>query len=62
MSAMSHIVEPNQNVAPGMEMEAAPYLGEVFRIDEGLIQLIRPDKLFSESMQFALYGTATEPG
>lgn len=49
-------------VSPGMRLEAAPYLGAVFRLEDGLVQLVEPGKLLSETDERALYGDPTEPG
>jgi chemotaxis-related protein WspB len=54
--------DPSQVVSAAMNLDEAPYLGEVIRLDEGLVQLVRADKLVSERVQDALYGTSTEPG
>jgi chemotaxis-related protein WspB len=59
---VSHVVTVDRRevVAPAMQLEEAPFLGEVVRHDGGLIQLVLADKLLSERMQDALYGTQLE--
>jgi chemotaxis-related protein WspB len=54
--------DPSQTVSAAMTLDEAPYLGEVIRLDEGLVQLVRADKLVPERVQDALYGLSTEPG
>jgi chemotaxis-related protein WspB len=59
---VSRVVDGSQCqvIAQAMEMEHAPYLGEVRRSGEGLIQVVVPDKLLSSRMQQGLYGTGEE--
>jgi chemotaxis-related protein WspB len=52
--------DPGQVVSPAMQLDEAPYLAEVLRIDEGLVQLVRADKLISERLQDALLGSSAE--
>jgi chemotaxis-related protein WspB len=54
--------ETAQAVLPGMRMEGAPYLGPVLRIDDRLVQIIRPEDVLSEPMREALYGDRQEAG
>jgi chemotaxis-related protein WspB len=60
---VSHVIhaEAGQFVSPAMSLDEAPYLGAVLRRDEGLVQLLSEDKLLSERMQDALYGSSPEP-
>lgn len=53
---------PGQVVAPAMALDAAPYLGAVVRLDEGLVQLIEVDKLVSERFESALFGNPAGAG
>jgi chemotaxis-related protein WspB len=50
----------SQVVSPAMQLDEAPYLAEVLRIDEGLVQRVRADKLIPERLQDALLGSSTE--
>ena len=54
-------VDPGSAVVPAMSLGAAPYLGAVFRLDEGLVQLVEPDKLLGDDVARALYGDPGEP-
>ncbi len=56
------VVKADAFVSRPMRIEEAPYLGALVRIDEGIAQLVAPDKLLSERVQDALYGGAAEPG
>lgn len=50
-------------VAPATNLEEAPYLGEVRRHEDGLVQLVSVDKLLPRALQRTLYGgEATEGG
>ena len=56
-------VEPGSAVAASMNLGVAPYLGAIFRTDEGLVQLVEVDKLLPEGFASSLYGVvATESG
>jgi chemotaxis-related protein WspB len=53
-------VDAGQFVSPAMSLDEAPYLGALLRLDEGLVQLIAVDLLFSARVQDALYGGTTK--
>jgi chemotaxis-related protein WspB len=52
--------ETGQVVLAGMGLDEAPYLGGVYRFDDRLVQVIKPDRLLSGPMQDALYGGPAE--
>jgi chemotaxis-related protein WspB len=47
-------------VFPPMDLDQAPYLGAIVRADEGLVQVIEADRVLTESLRDALFGTAEE--
>ena len=54
--------EPGQNVLAEMDLDEAPYLGGVFQLDDGLVQLVKPGKILPNRVQDALYGNRTGSG
>jgi chemotaxis-related protein WspB len=61
---LNHVVnvDPRQVVSPAMSLAEAPYLGALLQLDLGLVQTIAADKLLSERMQDALFGSPAEAG
>jgi len=59
---VSHVarVEDRHAVSPVMALAEAPYLGAVVRLDEGLVQLVVPEKLLDGRLRDALFGGPTE--
>ena len=42
-------------------METAPYLGAVYQLDRGLVQIIKIDHLLDLGLEAALFGETEEP-
>jgi chemotaxis-related protein WspB len=53
---------PDQIVLSGMDLDEAPYLGRMIQLGEGLVQMIKPEKILSERLQESLYGDQAESG
>jgi chemotaxis-related protein WspB len=53
---------PDQVVLGGMDLAEAPYLGGLVQLDEGLVQLVKPEKILPERLLEALYGETAESG
>lgn len=49
-----------QVVFPSMGLEQAPYLGTIVRADDGLVQVVEVDRVLTETLRNALFGTLTE--
>ena len=55
-------VRPDQVVLPDLELEESPYLGGMVQLDEGLAQLVRPDRLLPDRLCGSLHGGPAGPG
>jgi chemotaxis-related protein WspB len=53
--------DASQFVDPRIQIEAAPYLGPVLTDESGVIQLLRPEHLFSDAMRRLLGINAETP-
>jgi chemotaxis-related protein WspB len=54
--------EPGQNVLRELSLDGAPYLGGVFQLEVGLVQLVKPGRILPERLQDALYGNLAGSG
>ena len=49
-----------QVVLPGMDLDEAPYLGRMIQLEEGLVQLVKPERMLPDRLQESLYGDHAE--
>jgi chemotaxis-related protein WspB len=54
--------DAGQVAIASVDLDAAPYLGAVLRVDEGLVQMVEVDKLLTDRVEGALFGAQAEPG